>query len=71
MLAGLGHALAILDDRRAALQVARDLKRLRADKGLFAYELGVIHAALGDRDETVSLWVKEVETRTPTTHALS
>ena len=48
MLAGLGHALAVLDDRREALGVVEELQRLRADKGLFAYELGVIHAALGE-----------------------
>ena len=51
MLAGLGHTLAVLQDRREALQVAKELERLRGDKGLFAYELGVIRAALGDRDE--------------------
>jgi tetratricopeptide (TPR) repeat protein len=51
MLAGLGHALAVLQDRREALRVAEDLEQLRGDKGLFAYELGVIRATLGDRDE--------------------
>jgi len=51
MIAGLGHALAVLQDRREALRVAEDLEQLRGDKGLFAYELGVIRAALGDRDE--------------------
>ena len=50
MLAGLGHAPAAVHDRREALRVARDLERLRGDKGLFAYERGVIQAALGDRD---------------------
>jgi TolB-like protein/Tfp pilus assembly protein PilF len=50
MLAGLGHALAMVQDRREALRVAGDLERLRGDQGLFAYELGVIHAALGDHD---------------------
>jgi TolB-like protein/tetratricopeptide (TPR) repeat protein len=51
MTAGLGHALAVLQDRREALRVADDLEQWRGDKGLFAYELGVIRAALGDRDE--------------------
>ena len=37
MLAGLGHALAVLQDRREALQIAKDLERLRGDKGLFAH----------------------------------
>jgi TolB-like protein len=63
MLAGLGHALAILDDRRAALQIVRDLERLRAGKGLFAYELGVIHAALGDRDQAFKWFTRAVQER--------
>ena len=51
MLAGLGHALAANQDRRAALRVIQDLQRLRGDKGLFAYEIGVIHAALVNPDD--------------------
>src|SRR5688572_367565 len=47
MLAGLGHALAANADRQAALRVIQDLEGLRGDKGLFAYEIGVIHASLG------------------------
>ena len=50
MLAGLGHALAATQDRRAATRVIHDLEHLRGDKGLFAYEIGVIHAALGQKD---------------------
>ena len=50
MLAGLGHALAVSGERRDARRVARDLQRMRGDKGLFAYELAVIHAALEDED---------------------
>ena len=63
MLAGLGHALAALRNRREALTVARDLERLRADKGLFAYELGVIHAALGDDDRAFAWFTRAVEER--------
>ena len=51
MVAGLGHAFAALRDRREALRVAKDLRQLRSSKGLFAYELGIIHAALGDHDQ--------------------
>jgi TolB-like protein/Tfp pilus assembly protein PilF len=51
MIAALGHALAAMQDRRPALRVIQDLQRLRADKGLFAYEIGVIHATLGDTNE--------------------
>jgi tetratricopeptide (TPR) repeat protein len=50
MVAGLGHALAVAQERREALQIAGDLERSRNGKGLFAYEIAVIHAALGDRD---------------------
>ena len=56
MLAGLGHALASTEDRKPAHQVAHDLERLRGDKGLFAYEIGLIHAALAD-DEKALLWL--------------
>ena len=63
MLAGLGHALAVLHDRRAALKVVRDLERLRADKGLFAYELGVIHAALDERDQAFTWFSRAVQER--------
>jgi tetratricopeptide (TPR) repeat protein len=57
MLAGLGHALAAHQDRKDAVAIARELQRLRGDKGLFAYEIGLIHAALGD-DEKAFDWLK-------------
>jgi serine/threonine-protein kinase len=63
MLAGLGHALAVRQDRREALRVVGELERLRADKGLFAYELGVIHAALGDRDRAFDWFAQAVQER--------
>jgi TolB-like protein/tetratricopeptide (TPR) repeat protein len=63
MLAGLGHALAVLQDRREALRVARDLERLRGDSGLFGYELGVIHAALGDHDRAFTWLTRAVHER--------
>jgi hypothetical protein len=63
MVAGLGHALAALQDRQKALRVAKDLERLRASKGLFAYELGVILAALGDRDHAFERFVGAVRER--------
>jgi TolB-like protein/tetratricopeptide (TPR) repeat protein len=63
MLGGLGHALAVLQDRRAALDVADDLQRLRGGRGLFAYELGVIHAALGDHDHAFSWLTRAVQER--------
>jgi tetratricopeptide (TPR) repeat protein len=63
MLAGLGHALAVLQDRREALRVAEDLQRLRAGKGLFAYELGVINTALDDRDQAFKWFTRAVAER--------
>jgi tetratricopeptide (TPR) repeat protein len=56
MLAGLGQARAANRDRREALRIARELERLRGDKGLFAYEIGVIHATLGEMD-TAFTWL--------------
>jgi TolB-like protein/Flp pilus assembly protein TadD len=63
MLAGLGHALAVVQDRREALNVVDELQRLRADKGLFAYELGVICAALGDVDQAFKWFTRAVQER--------
>jgi tetratricopeptide (TPR) repeat protein len=63
MVAGLGHALAVLQDRREALRVAKDLERLRADKTLFAYEIGVIHAALGDADTAFDWFARAMQER--------
>jgi TolB-like protein/Tfp pilus assembly protein PilF len=63
MLAGLGHALAANDDRRAALRVIQDLERMRGDKGLFGYEIGVIHAALGQRDDAFRWLSRAVQER--------
>jgi tetratricopeptide (TPR) repeat protein len=63
MTAGLGHALAVAQDRRRALEIAGDLERSRAGKGLFAYEIGVIHAALGDRDRAFEWLARAVEER--------
>jgi hypothetical protein len=63
MLAGLGHALAVLQDRPAALRVVADLERCRADKGLFAYELAIIHDAFGDREQTIKWLQRAIDER--------
>ncbi|MGH9629655.1 MAG: hypothetical protein ACRD7E_15170 [Bryobacteraceae bacterium] len=63
MLGGLGHAFAVLQDRGEALRVANELQRLRGDKGLFAYELGMIHAALGDHDHAFRWLTRAVQER--------
>jgi tetratricopeptide (TPR) repeat protein len=63
MLAGLGHALAVLQERKAALRVAQDLERSRGDKGLFAYEIGVIRAALADDGHAFRWLTRAVQER--------
>jgi serine/threonine-protein kinase len=63
MLAGLGHVLAILHDRMGVHRIVDDLKRMRADKGIFAYELGIIHAALGDTEQAFQWLTRAVEER--------
>ena len=63
MLAGLGHALAVVQDRRAARRVIADLERVRGGTGLFAYELGVIRAALGEVDQAFEWFGRAVKER--------
>jgi tetratricopeptide (TPR) repeat protein len=63
MLAGLGHALAATQERRPALRVIHDLEHFRGDKGLFAYEIGVIHAALGQYDDAFDWLSRAVQER--------
>lgn len=63
MLAGLGHVLGVLHDRLGTLQIIDELKRLRGDNGIFAYELAIIHAALGDVDRAFQWLERAVEER--------
>jgi Flp pilus assembly protein TadD len=63
MLAGLGHTLAVLRERREALRVIRELQRMRGDKGLFAYEIGLVHAALGENDVAFEWLTRAVHER--------
>jgi TolB-like protein/Flp pilus assembly protein TadD len=63
MLAGLGHALAANQDRKEAMKIARELEGLRGDKGLFAYEIGVIHATLGDHEKAFAWLTRAVKER--------
>ena len=63
MLAGLGHVLAVLHDRVGVLSIVDELKRMRGDKGIFAYELAVIHAALGDVERAFQWLERAVEER--------
>lgn len=63
MVAGLGHALAANEDTKEALRIARELERLRGDKGLFAYEIAVIHAALGDDEKAYGWLMRAVQER--------
>jgi len=63
MLAGLGHALAAAKDRRAALQIVDELRRMRGRKGLFAYEIAIIHAALDDLESAFDWFTRAVKER--------
>ena len=63
MLAGLGHVLAAASDRRAALRIIDELRRMRGRKGLFAYEIAVIHAALDDLDPAFEWFTRAVQER--------
>jgi TolB-like protein/tetratricopeptide (TPR) repeat protein len=63
MLAGLGHVLGILQDRLGTLHIIDELKRMRGNKGIFAYELGVIHGALGDVQRAFQWLERAVEER--------
>jgi TolB-like protein/Tfp pilus assembly protein PilF len=63
MLAGLGHALAVSQNQREALRIVDELRRLRGQKGIFAYEVGVIHAGLGDRDAAFKWFSRAVGER--------
>jgi serine/threonine-protein kinase len=63
MLAGLGHALGVAQDRREARRILGELERVREDKGLFAYEIGLIHAALGEKDAALEWFSRAVRER--------
>jgi len=63
MLAGLGHAFGVVQDRREARRVLAELERVRGDKGLFAYEIGLIHAALAENDAAFEWFSRAVRER--------
>ena len=63
MLAGLGHVLGILHDRVGTIRIIDELKRMRGDKGIFAYELGIIHAGMGDVERAFQWLERAVQER--------
>ena len=63
MLAGLGHAFGVVQDRREARRIVAELERVREDKGLFAYEIGLIHAALGEKETAFEWFSRAVRER--------
>src|SRR5436190_1746223 len=63
MLAGLGHAFAVAQDRREARRVISALQRLREQQGMFAYEIGIINAGLGNSDDAFEWLARAVEER--------
>ena len=63
MLAGLGHVLGVLHDRIGVHRIVDDLQRMRGDKGLFAYELGIIYAGMGDAEQAFQWLERAVQER--------
>jgi TolB-like protein/tetratricopeptide (TPR) repeat protein len=63
MLAGLGHVLAVQHDRLGVHRIVDDLKRMRGEKGIFAYELGIIYAAMGDNEQAFEWLARAVQER--------
>ena len=53
MRAGLERALALDGDRRDALRIADELEHGGGEHSLFAYEVGLIHLALGDSSRAI------------------
>lgn len=50
-LASYGHALAASGDRRGALEVLAQLRETSKTKYVSGYDIALMHAALGDKDE--------------------
>ena len=63
MLAGLGHALAAVQDVRAATRVVDDLRKLRKDQQLYSFEVAMIYGALGERDLAFEWLTRAVQER--------
>jgi len=55
MVAGLGRALACAGERRPALDVVRDLEKRGGEHCLYAYEIALIHLALGETEAALAL----------------
>ena len=63
MLAGLGHLLAVQHDRLGVHRIVDELKRMRGGNGIFAYELGIIYAAMGDDEQAFEWLARAVQER--------
>ncbi len=59
------HAHAIAGRRDAALAQLDQLKQISQNKYVSSYEIGLIHEALGDRDEAFRQWELAFEQRSP------
>jgi eukaryotic-like serine/threonine-protein kinase len=59
------HANAIAGRRDAALAQLDQLKQISQNKYVSPYEIGLIHEALGDRDEAFRQWELAFEQRSP------
>lgn len=59
-LAAFGEALAASGDRRGALEVAAQLQERAKTKYVSAYDVSVIYAGLGDKDQAFH-WLEKAE----------
>jgi tetratricopeptide (TPR) repeat protein len=63
MHALLGRTLAVAGDRAAALSVAESIAREDPGYGRYAYEIALIHLALGDADRALELLLRARDRR--------
>jgi TolB-like protein len=63
MQSALGHAYALAGDTAAATLVLRNLRELAQTRYISSYEVGLIHAALGEIDESFVYLNKALEER--------
>ena len=64
MMASLGHALALQEDQRPARSLLEQLGALRRTKYVSAYDIAVIHAALGETQDALASLEAGYEERT-------
>jgi len=63
MIAGHARALALAGDGAAARRLVAELERRGAPHDLYAYELGLVHLALGEPDAAVAFIDRAIAAR--------